>query len=317
MRHACVFGAAGFIGSNVSAAFVAAGWSVTAVDGFLPRTTAARAHLDAIADRITLVDRRVEDITSLPSLIEGAHLIVDCMGWTRHWEAKADPRYDLDLNVASHLPLLTALADVRPPLTIYLGSSHQYGRAHGGAMTENTPLQPIDEQGIHKAAADHHYRLAAERHGLHVVSLRFGNTFGLNQPINGRDLGLIGEFIVAALNNKAITVYGHHRSRNIVYAADLASTILRLADAEISGFTPLNFGGLTIPIHELAEHVVRAANTGTIEDHPLPPEVAAMDIVAAHLDSTRIEQLLGPLSLTPLPQALAVTVGGIRHRLRL
>ena len=56
MRKACVFGAAGFVGSNISIALVESGWSVVAIDGFLPRTTAAHDNLASIADRITLVD---------------------------------------------------------------------------------------------------------------------------------------------------------------------------------------------------------------------------------------------------------------------
>jgi UDP-glucose 4-epimerase len=315
MRRACVFGGAGFIGSNICIALVETGWSVTAIDGFLPRTTAAHSHLAAIADRITLIDRKVEDLRSLPALLAGADVVIDCMGWTRHWEAKADPIYDLELNVAAHLPLLAAIIDVRPPLSIYLGSSHQYGRAQSGVISEATPFRPVDEQGIHKAAADHHYRLAAERHGLNVISLRFGNTFGRNQPIAGHDLGLMGEFILAALNGQTITVYGYHRSRNVVYAADLAQTILLLPDTDIAGFTPLNFGGVTIPIHDLAEEVIRAVGAGTLQQLPLPPDVASMDVVGADLDTARIERLIGRITPTPLPDALAFTVADIRRRL--
>jgi UDP-glucose 4-epimerase len=315
MRKACVFGAAGFVGSNISIALVESGWSVQAIDGFLPRTTAAHTNLASITDRITLVGEKVEDLRSLPALIEGADLVIDCMGWTRHWEASADPIYDLNLNLASHLPLLSAIVEVRPPLAIYLGSSHQYGRALAGPMTEDTPFRPVDEQGIHKAAADHHYRLAAERHGLNVISLRFGNTFGRNQPIAGGDLGLIGEFIITALKDKAITVYGHHRSRSVVYAADLSRTILLLSDADFTGFLPLNFAGVNIPIYGLAEQVIRAVGAGTLEVRPLPLDVAAMDVVGVNLDTTRIERLVGPLIPTPLPDALAVTIADIRRRL--
>jgi UDP-glucose 4-epimerase len=315
MRKACVFGAAGFVGSNISIALVESGWSVGAIDGFLPRTTAAHDNLASIADRITLVDEKVEDVPSLPALLEGADLVIDCMGWTRHWEARADPIYDLKLNLASHLPLLGAIVEVRPRLAIYLASSHQYGRAPGSPMTEDTPFRPVDEQGIHKVAADHHYRLAAERHGLNVISLRFGNTFGRNQPIEGRDLGLIGEFIITALRDEPITVYGRHRSRSVVYAADLSRTILLLPDADVAGFVPLNFTGVNIPIHDLAKQVISAVGAGTLEVRPLPPDVAAMDVVGANLDTTLIERLVGPITQTPLPDALAVTIADIRRRL--
>ena len=316
MRRACLFGAAGFIGSNVCLALVEAGWRVTAIDGLLPRTTASLGHLSAVADSIVLVDQKIENVQSLSALLDGSDLVIDCMGWTRHWEAEADPLYDLMLNLASHFPLLAAIAVARPPLSIYLGSSHQYGRSQVEAMTEDTPFRPVDVQSIHKAAADEHYRITAERHKLNVVSLRFGNTFGRNQPILGTDRGLIGDFIIAALNGEKVIVYGRHRSRNVVYAADLAQVILLLSGAEISGFVPLNFGGSTITIHELAENIMRAVGAGTIEERPVPPEVAAMDIVGANLSTTRIERLLGSVHPTPMHEAFAVTVEDIRRRLQ-
>ena len=70
-----------------------------------------------------------------------------------------------------------------------------------------------------------------------------------------------------------------------------------------------------VPIHDLAGAVVRAAGSGRLEERPVPPEVAAMDVVAADLDTSRIEGLLGPIAKTPLPDALAATAADVRARL--
>ena len=73
-------------------------------------------------------------------------------------------------------------------------------------ITESTAMVPEDVQGIHKAAADHHFRVFAKLKRLNVLSLRFANCYGPNQPRAGEDIGLIGGFIRDALAGKTIVV---------------------------------------------------------------------------------------------------------------
>jgi hypothetical protein len=78
-------------------------------------------------------------------------------------------------------------------------------------------MLPLDVQGIHKTAAEHHYRIAAKRNDLSVVSLRFGNTFGPGSPLAGRDVGLMAEMIFKSLAGKTIEIVlrvGHGRLQN-------------------------------------------------------------------------------------------------------
>ena len=163
------------------------GFRVTAVDGLLPRTSGNRANL-ALEQRQHRIHKAAGGglrVAARP-VIRVCDLVVDAMGWTSHSEAFADPQYDLALNVASHLAVIRALPAALPRKLIYLGSTHQYGRVAQGPVAETQPLDPVDVQGVHKAAAEHHYRIAAERHGFPVISLRFGNTFGPGQPLRGR-----------------------------------------------------------------------------------------------------------------------------------
>jgi nucleoside-diphosphate-sugar epimerase len=206
-RLAVVFGGAGFIGSRITQALCEAGWRVTVIDGFLPRTGATRANLSGCLNDIQLIASRAEDVAGLAELVENA-IVVDAMGWTRHREASEDPAYDLALNVASHLPVVRAIRDGRPKLVFFLGSRHQYGRVLAARINEDTPLAAVDVHSVHKIAAELHYRLVTN---APVISLRFGNTFGPGQPMTGDDIGLIGGFIRTLLEKKPVRLFARSR----------------------------------------------------------------------------------------------------------
>ncbi|MCU0934540.1 MAG: NAD(P)-dependent oxidoreductase [Gammaproteobacteria bacterium] len=314
MRRAVVFGGAGFIGSTLCEALAKHGWAVRAVDGLLPRTAGDAANLIGVRG-VELLRRVVEPGDALVDLVAGVDLVVDAMGWTRHLEAMQDPLYDLRLNLSCHLPLLRACAEGQPRAVIYLASRHQYGRVEATVITEDTPQVPVDVQGIHKCAAEQHWRLTALATGVAVVSLRFGNTFGPSQPVGTGDVGLVGGFLDAALGGRAIVVYDGARRRDLLFAPDLATVVTRVAEANLSGFTPLNVSGTDVTVVELAEAVVAACGSGSVALEPLPEHVQRVEVGAARLDASRLVALIGPVEPTPLADALRRTVTDVRRRL--
>jgi len=314
MASVLVLGGAGFIGSNICRHLAARGFRVVAVDGLMPRTSGNAANLTSVAGDIELIAHRVEDVTSFADLLRGHDIVVDAMGWTSHWEAFEDPEYDLALNLSSHLVVTRAMPIARPRRIVYLASTHQYGRTANGPVAETHPLVPLDIQGIHKTAAEHHYRLAAERTGLSVVSLRFGNTFGPAQPLAGRDVGLIADMIRRALAGETIEVFGEGRRRTVHYAPDLARAIEAVARLELDGFVPINVPGEHVAIAELASRIASCTG-GIVSQKPLPADVAAIDTGDAALDCTLFEKYLGPPQLTPLAEAIKTTVAYARAKL--
>src|SRR3984893_3714012 len=275
MARALILGGAGFIGSNICRYLAARGFHVIAVDGLLPRTSGSKANLASASGDIELIALRIEDITSFADLLRGHDVVVDAMGWTSHLEAFNDPEYDLALNLSSHLVVTRAMPIARPRQVIYLASAHQYGRVSHGPIAETQPLVPLDVQGIHKTAAEHHYRIVAERNGLSVVSLRFGNTFGPAQPLVGRDVGLIADMIRKSLAGETIEVFGEGRMRTVHYAPDLARMVERIAGGKIPGFAALHVPGEYVAIAELAGHI-SACTGGTVSKGSLPAAIPHM-----------------------------------------
>jgi nucleoside-diphosphate-sugar epimerase len=316
---AAVFGGAGFVGSNICRALAAAGWKVRAIDGLMARTFADARLLDGIAG-VKFVHCVTDESDRVPELVNGAGLIVDAMGWTRHLEAIRNPAYDLRLNVASHLPVIRACAQMAtaPGLVIHLASRHQYGRPARPVIDEDSPMEPLDVQGVHKVAAERHWQLFAGTYtGVAVASLRFGNTYGPGQPAEDGDIGLIGGFVRTALRGERITIFGTGRRRNVLYAPDLAQSVLRLSAAGLGpGFTPLNVSGCDIAIRELAQAIIDACGSGTLAEEEMPEDLARIDIGEVALDDSRLCKLIGPMPLTPPQEALRATVANVRLRLK-
>lgn len=312
MAKVVVFGGAGFIGSHCVDRLVARGDEVVVVDGLMPGTGGSRRHLAAVLDRIEFRPAPIAEVPDLDRLLARADVVIDAMAWTSHMAALEHPVKDLELNLLSHLRLLEGLATAPVSKVIYVGSRSQFGRV-SGVLDDATPMDPIDVQGIHKAAAEQHFRLAATRHSLNVVSLRLPNCFGERQPVAGNDIGLVGGFIRTALQGETIDVFGDNRFRCLLYAGDAATIVERVASASITGFCGVNVGGAHVAIRDLAGRVVAEAGSGRVESRPLPPDVRAIDAGDARVDETRLAGLIGPPPCRDLNAALAATVAYFRE----
>jgi len=304
-----LLGGAGFVGSRIAIACVRAGHSVQVVDGLLQNTSGRHENLAAVATAVDFVAARVEEVADLEQRIAASDVVIDSMGWTLHRAALADPLYDLELNLASHVHWLGRLPEGARAKVIYLGSRAQYGDLPGAEIDEDAPQEPLDVQGIHKAAAERHFRLAARLRNVAVVVLRLPACIGPHQPFEGDDVGLVGGFVRDVLAGRTILVFGRGRRRAIAFVDDVAEVVCRLVTRPADGFTAYNLRGEGLPIDELAARVVATAGRGNVEVTELPAEVAAIDSGAAMLREERLRAALGgEIPRTPLDQALRETV---------
>jgi UDP-glucose 4-epimerase len=310
-RCALVLGGAGFLGSRI-AERLAAEMRVIAVDGLFPQTGADAAFLAPVSG-VEFIGEPIEKVAGLPALLSRADAIIDCMGWTCHRLALAQPGYDLELNVQSHLSWLTCFRARAGQRLIYLGSRGQYGRP-AGTVDENTPMTPVDIQGIHKLAAEHHFRFFAARERVGCVSLRLPNSIGRNQPVSGPDIGLVGGLVRDALLDRSIEVYGTGRRRPVVCAADIAEMVRGLMDAPLEGFQAFNAPAHDLPLEHIAEAIVERAGSGRVKTGEMPEEVKQIDIGDAVFRSDRLAAALPGFRLTPFAAMMDETVGYFRGR---
>jgi nucleoside-diphosphate-sugar epimerase len=310
-----ILGGAGFIGSNLAEHFYKMGSEVTVIDGLLENTGGQKKNLDNLNGKIRIYFKKIEEIQNLQGLIVESDLIVDCMAWTSHHAAIENPFYDLELNCKSHLHLIKNIKGTRNKNIIFLSSRGIYGNVEEKLINEKTPPNPVDIQGVHKLTTEGYFNIYSKIYDFNVVVLRISNCFGKNQPITGDDIGLVGSFIRDALFDKTIEIYGNARKRSLIYINDLVTIVWLIAQKQWSYFVPLNISGLNIPISELAEKIIKIADSGEISLKETPTMIKNIDIGNAIIDESILTELIGKVHLKNIDEALNETINYFKENL--
>ncbi|MCG8493355.1 MAG: GDP-mannose 4,6-dehydratase, partial [Sneathiellales bacterium] len=112
-----------------------------------------------------------------------------------------------------------------------------------------------------------------QQHALQIKVLRIFNTYGPNMhPDDGR---VVSNFIVAALQNKPISLFGNGmQTRSFCYVDDLVEGMIRMmaTDKDVTG--PVNLGNpVEFTIRALAELIIELTNSSSRLDYkPLPQD---------------------------------------------
>ncbi|WP_243669143.1 SDR family oxidoreductase [Methanoculleus chikugoensis] len=144
-------------------------------------------------------------------------------------------------------------------------------RPTGGGMS--TPLGHVHVTMRGKRCAETLFFDYRRQHGLDIKVVRIFNTYGPRMhPNDGR---VVSNFIVQALRNEEITVYGDgSQTRSFCYVDDLVDGMMRMMKTEKGFIGPVNLGNPgEFTILELAEMVI--AMTGSksrIVFKPLPED---------------------------------------------
>lgn len=111
------------------------------------------------------------------------------------------------------------------------------------------------------------------QHGVEIKVARIFNTYG--PRMNADDGRVVSNFIVQALKNIPITIYGEgQQTRSFCYVDDLISGFLKLMESPAAFTGPVNLGNpYEFTMLELAE-IVReiTGSRSTIEHKPLPTD---------------------------------------------
>ncbi|MBQ3368730.1 SDR family oxidoreductase [bacterium] len=143
------------------------------------------------------------------------------------------------------------------------------------------------------------------KHGIRIKVARIFNTYGPNMNID--DGRVVSNFIIQALQNRDITVYGDGKqTRSFCYVDDLIRGMLALMDSDDSVTGPVNLGNPgEFTMLELAEKVIKQTGSKSkLAFLPLPgddPRVRRPDITLAG-------ELLGWKPEIPLDEGLRLTI---------
>jgi UDP-glucuronate decarboxylase len=150
------------------------------------------------------------------------------------------------------------------------------------------------------------------QHKLRIKVARIFNTYGPRMhPNDGR---VVSNFVLQALRNEPITVYGRGaQTRSFCYVDDLVQALVALMAASDDFTGPINLGNpAECTILELAQKVIdMTGSKSQIVFKPLPPD----DPVQRQPDIALARSKLGWAPRVPLAQGLEKTIAYFRARL--
>lgn len=152
------------------------------------------------------------------------------------------------------------------------------------------------------------------QHGLTTRIVRIFNTYGPRMhPDDGR---VVSNFIVQALMNEDITIYGSgDQTRSFCFVDDLVEGFIRLMNTDDGIDGPVNIGNPhETTVNELAEQILQMAGSSSrIVHHPLPVD----DPRRRKPDISRALQHLNWAPQVPLQDGLARTIAYFTEEMKL
>ena len=312
--RALVTGGAGFIGSHVSDALIAAGYDVVILDDL---STGRRENVPSAA-RLENFDVCSAQATAL---VRDGRFDVIC-----HLAAQidvrssvADPVADATRNILGSLNLLEAARHAaRPPRVVFSSTGGAvYGDFVAPPSTEDQPKDPESPYGVAKLSVEYYLAYYARVHGLDTVVLRYSNVYGPRQNPEG-EAGVVSIFCQRLLSSRPLTVFGTgEQTRDYVFVGDVAAANVAGAMAKLPAMRRLDdraFNiGTAIPtsVLQLAASLQRAAGSRLqVEFAPSRPGEQQRSFVA-------IEKASRALAWAPrlqLEQGLLQTYNWFRAR---
>lgn len=255
MKRILVTGGAGFLGSHLCKRLIQEGHEVLCVDNFF---TGRRQNIHELLDHKNFELLR-HDIT-FPLFVEVDEIYnLACPASPVHYQF--DPVQTTKTSVVGAINML-GLAKRLKIRILQASTSEVYGdpsihpqqESYWGNVNPIGPRACYDEG---KRCAETLFFDYHRQHGLDIKVIRIFNTYGPNmQPNDGR---VVSNFILQALRNEPITIYGDgSQTRSFCYVDDLIEGMYRLMQSPKGITGPINVGNpVETTMLELAQTIIQ------------------------------------------------------------
>lgn len=257
MKKILVTGGAGFLGSHLCEKLLTLGHDVLCVDNLYTSDKSNIRHL--------LSNKNFEflrhDIT-FPLYVEVDEIYnLACPASPIHYQR--DPIQTTKTSVLGSINML-GLAKRTKSKILQFSTSEIYGDPEISPQIENYwgNVNPIGERSCYdegKRCAETLFTDYKKQWNIDTKIIRIFNTYGPKMHEN--DGRVVSNFIIQAIENKPITIYGTgHQTRSFCYVDDLIEAAILMMSSNFSG--PLNLGNPNeITIIDLAKKIIELTNS--------------------------------------------------------
>jgi len=247
---ALVTGGAGFIGSHIAAALLAAGARVRVLDDL---STGHRENIEEIGGDLDFIEGSVADQQLLNKALEGVEVVFHEAAIPSVPRSVEAPRQTHVASVDGTFSLLLAARDNKVRRVVYAASSSAYGDQPTLPKVETMQPDPLSPYAVAKLVGEYYCQVFTRVYGLETVSLRYFNVFGPRQDPGSQYSGVVSRFISSLCSDERPVIYGDgEQSRDFTYIDNVVAANLSAASAKDAAGKVINVAnGQRITLNEL------------------------------------------------------------------
>ena len=259
MKKILVTGGAGFIGSHLCKKLLDEGNDVLCIDNYF---TGTKKNISDLF-KSTYFEAIRHDIC-FPLYVEVDEIYnLACPASPIHYQY--DPVQTTKTTVHGAINMLGLAKRINARI-LQASTSEVYGDPEVHPQVENywgnvNPIGPRSCYDEGKRCAETLFFDYHRQHDLDIKVVRIFNTYGPNMhPNDGR---VVSNFIMQALTNQDITVYGNgEQTRSFCYIDDLINGMMKMMSSEKQVTGPINLGNpVEFKIIELAQMIIKLTNS--------------------------------------------------------
>lgn len=295
-----VTGGAGFIGSHIVDAALAAGHEVSVLDDL------SSGRRENLTDGVLLqvADLRSAEAATFVEQVR-PEVIIHHAAQMNVRRSVEDPRFDADVNILGFLNVLEAGRRSGLQRVVFASSGGTvYGDPATIPPTETEPTAPLCPYGVSKLAGEIYLSYYAKIHGLNSTVLRYGNVYGPRQDPHG-EAGVVSIFARGLLADRSCMIFGDGlQTRDYVFVGDVARANLLAIESAYNGTLNIGTGTETdvVTLYGLIRDLVGSSRDAEFVD------AKAGEVRRSVLDCSKASRELSWNPQVTLTQGLAETV---------